>query len=89
MGRAAAIIDELPFPPAQLRLIALSGYPGPDIRDACLAAGFDAYLAKPGDSRELERLLGEADADSSKRVIRWLAAFHVGRSADTPRPSES
>ena len=30
------------FPPAQLRLIALSGYAGADIRDACLAAGFDA-----------------------------------------------
>ena len=38
------------FPPAQLRLIALSGYPDADIRDACLAAGFDAYLVKPGES---------------------------------------
>ena len=43
------------FPPTELRLIALSGYRGPDIRDACLAAGFDAYLVKPGSIRELER----------------------------------
>jgi two-component system CheB/CheR fusion protein len=47
------------FPPAQLRLIGLSGYPGADIREGCLAAGFDAYLVKPGDIRELERLLGD------------------------------
>ena len=52
------------FPPAQLRLIALSGYAGADIRDACLAAGFDAYLVKPGDIAELERLLGDDRADS-------------------------
>jgi len=52
------------FPPAQLRLIALSGYPGADIRDGCLAAGFDAYLVKPGDILELERLLGLNRVDS-------------------------
>jgi two-component system CheB/CheR fusion protein len=46
------------FPAAQLRLIGLSGYAGADIRDACLAAGFDAYLVKPGDIQELERLIG-------------------------------
>ncbi len=46
------------FPASQLCLIALSGYAGADIRDACLAAGFDAYLVKPGDVHELERLLG-------------------------------
>ena len=56
------------FPPAQLRLIALSGYADADIRDACLAAGFDAYLVKPGEIPELERLLGgdRADSDASK-----------------------
>ena len=56
------------FPPAQLCLIALSGYEGADIRDACLAAGFDAYLVKPGEIPELERLLGgdRADSDASK-----------------------
>ena len=53
------------FSPAQLRLIALSGYAGADIRDACLAAGFDAYLVKPGDLTELERLLGGDRADSA------------------------
>ena len=53
------------FPPAQLRLIALSGYAGADIRDACLAAGFDAYLVKPGEIAELEQLLGRDRADSA------------------------
>jgi CheY-like chemotaxis protein len=55
------------FPPAQLRLIALSGYAGADIRDGCLAEGFDAYLTKPGNIHELERLIGSdrADADAS------------------------
>ena len=52
------------FPPAQLRLIALSGYADADTHDACLAAGFDAYLVKPGDIPELERLLGGDRADS-------------------------
>ena len=46
------------FPPTQLRLIALSAYADPDIRDACVAAGFDAYLVKPGDIAELKELLG-------------------------------
>jgi two-component system CheB/CheR fusion protein len=56
------------FPAAQLRLIALSGYADADIRHACLAAGFDAYLVKPGDIEELERLIGGdgADSDTSK-----------------------
>jgi len=56
------------FPAAQLRLIGLSGYAGADIRDACLAAGFDAYLVKPGDIGELERLIGGngAEGDASK-----------------------
>jgi two-component system, chemotaxis family, CheB/CheR fusion protein len=56
------------FPPAQLRLIALSGYEGADFRDACLAAGFDACLVKPGEIPELERLLGgdRADSDASQ-----------------------
>jgi CheY-like chemotaxis protein len=53
------------FGPAQLCLIALSGYGGEDIRAACLAAGFfDADIVKPGDIRELERLLGRDRADS-------------------------
>jgi two-component system, chemotaxis family, CheB/CheR fusion protein len=51
------------FPRAQLALIALSGFEGADLRDACLAAGFDAYLVKPGEIAELEQLLGRAGAD--------------------------
>ena len=49
-------------------MIALSGYADADIRDACLAAGFAAYLVKPGDILELERLVGGdgADSDASK-----------------------
>jgi two-component system CheB/CheR fusion protein len=56
------------FPPAQLRLIALSGYASAGFRDACFAAGFDAYLVKPGELDELEQLLGRdfADSDVSK-----------------------
>jgi CheY-like chemotaxis protein len=52
------------FPADQLRLIALSGYADADIRDACLAAGFAAYLVKPGQIEELERLIGSDGADS-------------------------
>ena len=50
------------FPPGQLCLIALSGYAGAGLRDACLAAGFDAYLVKPGEIAELELLLGRDHA---------------------------
>jgi CheY-like chemotaxis protein len=51
------------FPPQRLYLIALTGYADADLRDGCLAAGFDAYLVKPGDIRELERLLGGEHTD--------------------------
>jgi len=59
----------LQFPRAQLQLIALSGYPGTDVRDECVAVGFDAYLVKPGDISELERLIGgdRADSDALKQ----------------------
>jgi two-component system CheB/CheR fusion protein len=46
------------FPPAQLYLIALTGYAGADIREACLAAGFDVHLVKPGEVALLGTLLG-------------------------------
>ena len=52
------------FPPAQLYLIALTGYAGADIRDGCLAAGFDAHLVKPGDLGLLGKLLGRDRGDS-------------------------
>jgi CheY-like chemotaxis protein len=48
----------LRFPPAELYLIALTGYAGTDIRDACLDAGFDAHVVKPGEIDRLEQLLG-------------------------------
>ena len=47
-----------------MRLIALSGYQGADIRNACFAAGFDAYLVKPGEIADLEQLLGRDGAGS-------------------------
>jgi len=53
------------FPPTQLCLIALSGYADADLREACLAAGFDAYLVKPGDAHELQRLLEGDRANST------------------------
>jgi len=40
-------------------MIAVSGYPDADIRDARLAAGFEAYLIKPRDIPELERPVGD------------------------------
>jgi two-component system, chemotaxis family, CheB/CheR fusion protein len=52
------------FPAAQLYLIALTGYAGVDIREGCLAAGFDAHLVKPGDIHLLEKLLGSDRGDS-------------------------
>ena len=58
------------FPPAQLCLIALGGYAGMDMRDACLAEGFDGYLVKPGKFASWN--------DSSEATARTLAR----RSAD-------
>ena len=52
------------FPPAQLYLIALTGYAGTDIREECLAAGFDAHLVKPGEIALLKRLLGRDEGAS-------------------------
>jgi CheY-like chemotaxis protein len=46
------------FPPAKLYMIALTGYARADMRAACIAAGFDAFLAKPGEIDLLEKLLG-------------------------------
>jgi CheY-like chemotaxis protein len=52
------------FPPAQLYMIALTGYAGADISGACLAAGFDVHLIKPGEIKLLEKLLGGERPDS-------------------------
>jgi CheY-like chemotaxis protein len=45
------------FPADRLQLIALTAHQDDDVRQACLVAGFDAYLVKPEDIHELERLL--------------------------------
>ena len=39
-------------------MIALTGFTREDIREACLAAGFDEHLTKPGDIHKLAQLLG-------------------------------
>ncbi len=52
------------FTPAQLYMIALTGYAGADMREGCLAAGFDVHLVKPGEIALLERLLGGDRPDS-------------------------
>jgi CheY-like chemotaxis protein len=46
------------FPRERLYLIALTGFTGADIREKCLAAGFDEHLVKPGDIDKLAQLLG-------------------------------
>jgi len=46
------------FPRKQLYLIALTGFTDEHIREACLDAGFDAQLTKPGDINLLAQLLG-------------------------------
>ena len=56
------------FPPARLFMIALSGYAGTAIRDACLAPGFDIHLVKPGEIDRLEQLLGAGRADAESDV---------------------
>jgi two-component system CheB/CheR fusion protein len=45
------------FPPSQLFLIALTGHTGAHINDACLGAGFDLHLVKPGEIDLLEKVL--------------------------------
>ncbi len=53
------------FPRGQLYLIALTGYAGAEIGEACLAAGFDVHLVKPGEIPVLEKLLGDERPDSA------------------------
>jgi CheY-like chemotaxis protein len=50
------------FPQPRLCMIALTGYAGADIRAACLEAGFDFHLVKPGEIKLLERLIAERPA---------------------------
>jgi CheY-like chemotaxis protein len=41
-----------------LQLLALTGYRDPELRNACLAAGFDAYLVKPEGISQIPKMLG-------------------------------
>lgn len=52
------------FPGERLRMIALTGFTGAEIREACLAAGFDEQLTKPGNIDELAQLLGGDPLDT-------------------------
>ena len=45
------------FPAGRMYLIALSGHASSEVREACLAAGFDECLDKTGRIETLERLL--------------------------------
>ena len=47
------------FPAGRLCIIALSGHVSGAVREACLAAGFDECLSKPGGIETLEGLLGD------------------------------
>ena len=42
---------------AVVRLVAVSGYAGPDDVRRCMEAGFDAHVAKPAQAGDIERLL--------------------------------
>jgi CheY-like chemotaxis protein len=57
------------FPRERLYMIALTGFTGADLREGCLAAGFDEHLTKPGDIDQLAHLLGgnrrDTDDDTS------------------------
>jgi CheY-like chemotaxis protein len=60
---AARIRREMPGAP--IRLVAMTGYGGPEDRARGAAAGFDAHLVKPVDPRELRELLDQEVAARS------------------------
>jgi CheY-like chemotaxis protein len=45
------------YPAGRLHLIALTAYRGDDMREGCLAAGFDTYLVKPDGIGDVQRVL--------------------------------
>lgn len=47
------------FPAGRLCLVALSGHASSEVREACLAAGFDECLNKTGRLETLQRLLAD------------------------------
>jgi len=54
------------FPRERLYIIALTGFTGADIREGCLAAGFDEHLTKPGEIDKLAQLLGGDLSENSR-----------------------
>ena len=67
------------FPRERLFMIALTGFTGEDMRERCLAAGFDEHLTKPGDIHKLAQLLGgdgEETDDTSGQDARPKLAPH-------------
>ena len=56
------------FPRERLCMIALTGFTGSDLREGCLAAGFDEQLTKPGDINRLAQLLGGDSLDTDSRA---------------------
>jgi len=56
------------FPRERLCLIALTGYADADIREGCIAAGFDTHLVKPGQPAVLEHLLGRDREDAEAQT---------------------
>ena len=65
MDSTSLIVCVNDFLGAQLYLIALTGYAGAEIGEACIAAGFDVHLVKPGEIPVLEKLLGDERPDSA------------------------
>lgn len=45
------------FSPDELKIVAITGYDGPDDRKASRQAGFDAHVAKPADPALVESIL--------------------------------
>ena len=44
---------------ASLRLVALTGYGGPEQRERALAAGFDRHVVKPVEPEQLLQIIAE------------------------------
>ena len=59
------------FPAGRLYIIALSGHASVELREACLAAGFDECLNKTEGIETLERLLGDDRWNFDESV--WLS----------------
>jgi len=65
------------------RLVALTGQVQPGDRERLLAAGFDAYLAKPLERDELRNILGQFLAPSEQPPPAWVGAITEGDEPET------